>query len=107
MHGTSDSPVWPGETAGYKRLVERALGRKGAEKVLAVYYIPGMGHGGTQYNDLVGAQIDALEAWIGYHQSNGRSGAPAPAMIGIYPREPGAGGEHDRDDEDGEHGHRD
>ncbi|TMI11079.1 MAG: tannase/feruloyl esterase family alpha/beta hydrolase [Betaproteobacteria bacterium] len=107
MHGTFDSTVSPGETAGYKRLVERALGRKGAEKVLAVYYIPGMGHGGTQYNDLVDEQIDALEAWIDYHQSNGRSGAPAPAMLGIYPREPSASGEHDRDDEDGEHGQRD
>jgi pimeloyl-ACP methyl ester carboxylesterase len=107
MHGTFDTTVSPGETAGYKRLVERALGRNGAEQVLAVYYIPGMGHGGTQFNDLAGAQIDALEAWIDYHQSNGRSGAPAPAMLGIYPREPGAGDPGDRGDDDGEHGHRD
>jgi pimeloyl-ACP methyl ester carboxylesterase len=90
MHGTFDTTVSPGESAGYKRLVEKALGRSGAEKVLAVYYIPGMGHGGTQFNDLVGEQIDALEAWI--------DGGSAPARIGIYPREPTGGsddGEHD------------
>jgi hypothetical protein len=46
-----------------------------------------MGHGGTQFNDLVDEQIDALEAWIDYHQSEGRSGASAPPMIGTYPRE--------------------
>jgi pimeloyl-ACP methyl ester carboxylesterase len=92
MHGTFDTTVSPGEAAGYKKLVERALGRKGAEKVLAVYYIPGMGHGGTQFNDLVGAQIDALEAWI--------DGASAPAKIGIYPRDPTSGS---HDDHDGDH----
>jgi pimeloyl-ACP methyl ester carboxylesterase len=87
MHGTFDSTVSPNETAGYKRLVEKTLGQKEAERFLAVYYIPGMGHGGTQYNDLVDEQIDALEAWIDYHQSGGTSGAPAPAMIGPYPRD--------------------
>ena len=72
MHGTFDTTVSPGETEGYKRLVEKALGHRGAERFLAVYYIPGMGHGGTQFNDLVGEQIDALEAWIDYLQSGGR-----------------------------------
>jgi len=43
----------------------------------------------SQFNDLVGEQIDALEAWI--------DGGSAPAKIGIYPREPT--GSHD----DGEH----
>jgi hypothetical protein len=101
MHGTLDTTVSPGETAGYKKLVEKALGKKGAEKVLAVYYIPGMGHGGAPFNALVGAQIDALEAWIDYHQSGGVSGAPAPPFLGIYPREPsGRGGKHDDDDDD-------
>jgi hypothetical protein len=33
---------------------------------------PFCGHGGTQFNDLVDEQIDALEAWIDYHQSEGR-----------------------------------
>lgn len=97
MHGTFDTTVSPGETAGYKKLVEKALGRRGAEKVLAVYYIPGMGHGGAQFNELVGAQIDALEAWIDWHQSNGRNGAPAPAMLGQYPRDLGKGSGHDDD----------
>ena len=87
MHGTFDTTVSPNETAGYKRLVEKTLGPNGAERFLAVYYIPGMGHGGTQFNDLVDEQIDALEAWIDYHQSEGRNGAPAPAMIGPYPRD--------------------
>ena len=100
MHGTFDTTVSPGETAGYKRLVEKALGRRGAEKVLAVYYIPGMGHGGTEFNNLVGAQIDALEAWIDWHQSDGRSGAPAPAVLGTYARDASAGGRGGRDDDD-------
>ena len=99
MHGTYDTTVSPGETAGYKRLVEKRLGRRGAEKMLAVYYIPGMGHGGVQFNDLVDEQIDALEAWIDYHQSNGARGAPPPATLGIYPREP-SGHDHDDDDHD-------
>jgi pimeloyl-ACP methyl ester carboxylesterase len=91
MHGTADPIVSPGEAAGYKALVEARLGKTESEKLLALYYIPGMGHGGTQYNNLIGAQIDALEAWITYRQSGGTLGAPAPAFIGIYPREPAAG----------------
>jgi hypothetical protein len=87
MHGAADPVVSPGETEGYKDLVEKRLGRKGAHDVLAVYYIPGMGHGGAEYNDLVPAQIDALEAWIDYQQSHGSRGAPAPNHIGSYPRE--------------------
>ena len=87
MHGTSDTTVSPNETADYKRLVEKTLGREGVERLLAVYYIPGMGHGGTQYNDLVDEQIDALEAWIDYHQSGGVIGAPPPDFLGIYPRD--------------------
>jgi hypothetical protein len=50
-----------------------------------------MGHGGPEYNNLIPAQIDALESMIDYQQSNGSRGAPAPAFIGIYPREPVAG----------------
>ena len=87
MHGTADVIVSPGETAGYQALVERRLGRKTAEKVLAVYYIPGMGHGGTEYDNLIGAQIDALEKWIDYRESGGKRGAPAPESLGGYPRE--------------------
>jgi pimeloyl-ACP methyl ester carboxylesterase len=105
MHGTFDTTVSPGETEGYKRLVEKVRGLKKAEEVLAVYYIPGMGHGGSQYDGLVPAQIDALEAWIDYHQSKGRSGARAPAMLGIYPRE--ATPTRDDEDDDGQHGHQD
>lgn len=88
MHGTYDATVSPLETAGYKTLVERVVGAEAAADVLAVYYIPGMGHGGTEFNDLVGAQIDALEAWIDHRQSGGAIGAPAPDMLGAYPREP-------------------
>jgi pimeloyl-ACP methyl ester carboxylesterase len=94
MHGTADPIVSPGETAGYQTLVEHVLGSTAAQEVLAVYYIPGMGHGGTQYNELIGAQIDALEGWIDYRQSKGRNGAPAPANIGNYPREPAGSGQH-------------
>jgi hypothetical protein len=87
MHGTADNIVSPGETEGYKALVEQRLGRKAAHDVLAVYYIPGMGHGGPEYNELIPAQIDALEAWIDYRESGGKSGAMAPDHIGRYPRE--------------------
>jgi hypothetical protein len=93
MQGTADPIVSPGETAGYQTLVEHVLGNAASQEVLAVYYIPGMGHGGTQYNELISAQIDALEGWIDYRQSKGRTGAPAPANIGDYPREPAGSGQ--------------
>ena len=32
---------------------------------LAVYYIPWMGHGGAEYNAILGPSLDALEAWVG------------------------------------------
>jgi hypothetical protein len=78
--------VSPGEAEGYRALVAKRLGAKDAGQVLAVYYIPGMGHGGTEYNNLIGAQIDALESWIDYRQSHGTKGAPAPESLGGYPR---------------------
>ncbi|HKE26167.1 MAG TPA: tannase/feruloyl esterase family alpha/beta hydrolase [Bryobacteraceae bacterium] len=93
MHGKADPIVSPGETAAYQTLVEHVLGSAAAQEVLAVYYIPGMGHGGPQYNELIGAQIDALESWIDYRQSKGQTGAPAPAKIGGYPREPAGSGQ--------------
>jgi hypothetical protein len=96
MHGTADAIVSPGETEGYKDLVEKRLGRKGARDVLAVYYIPGMGHGGAEYDELVPAQIDALEAWIDHRESGGKAGAAAPDRIGRYPREPDGPSPHDR-----------
>ena len=86
MHGTSDPIVSPGEAEGYLALVERRLGRERARDVLAVYYIPGMGHGGTEYNNLIGAQIDALEQWIDYRESGGKRGMAAPESLGGYPR---------------------
>ncbi len=91
MHGAADPIVGPGESEGYKNLVARTIGRREAEKLLGVYYIPGMGHGGTQFDNLIPDQIDALEAMIDYQQSNGRLGAPPPGFIGIYPREPVTG----------------
>ena len=87
MHGTFDPIVATRETEGYKRLVEKVLGDR-AQDFLAVYYIPGMGHGGALFDAQVPAQIDALEAWIDYQRSDGRIGAPAPAAIGPYPRDP-------------------
>ncbi|MGD9904781.1 MAG: tannase/feruloyl esterase family alpha/beta hydrolase [Vicinamibacterales bacterium] len=87
MHGTADAIVSPGESTGYMKLVQRRLGPRGAADVLAVYFIPGMGHGGPEFDGLIGAQIDALEAWIDFRQTDGRRGSPAPAAIGGYPRE--------------------
>jgi hypothetical protein len=89
MHGTADTIVSPGETAGYQALVERRLGRQGVGDVLAVYYIPGMGHGGPEYDALIGAQIDALERWIDHRESGAKSGAPPPNSLGGYPRASG------------------
>ncbi|MEO7134950.1 MAG: hypothetical protein ABI024_12095 [Vicinamibacterales bacterium] len=87
MHGTADAIVSPGESTGYLALVERRVGRRAAADVLAVYFIPRMGHGGPEFDALIGAQLDALEAWIDYRLSNGRRGRPPPASIGGYPRE--------------------
>ena len=91
MHGAADPIVSTGEGEGYKNLVARTIGRREAQNLLGVYYIPGMGHGGTQFDELVPAQIDALEAMIDYQQSGGKRGAPPPDFIGIYPREPVTG----------------
>jgi pimeloyl-ACP methyl ester carboxylesterase len=88
MHGAADPIVSAGEAEGYKELVAKTIGPKQAENLVAVYYIPGMGHGGTQYDELIPTQFDALESMIDYQQSNGSRGAKAPAFIGIYPREP-------------------
>ena len=104
MHGTYDTTVSPGETAGYKALVEKTSAARARRSSSRCTTFPGMGHGGTEYNELVDEQIDALEAWIDWLQSDGRAGAPAPATIGIYPRETsrghGHGGHHDDDDDD-------
>jgi pimeloyl-ACP methyl ester carboxylesterase len=86
MHGTSDPIVSPGESEGYRALVAKRMGTKNAERLLAVYYIPGMGHGGAEYDNLIGAQIDVLERWIDYRESHGTRGAPAPDSLGGYAR---------------------
>jgi hypothetical protein len=86
MHGTADPIVSPGETEGYRKLVERRMGLDKAEQVLAVYYIPRMGHGGMEYDNLIGAQIDALEQWIDFRQSGGTKGALPPDSLGGFPR---------------------
>jgi hypothetical protein len=91
MAGAADPIVGTGESEGYKNLVARTIGHREAVNLLGVYYIVGMGHGGTQFDDLIPAQIDALEAMIDYQQSDGQRGAPPPAFIGIYPREPVTG----------------
>lgn len=86
MHGTLDAIVSPGESFGYQTMVERRLGPRIAEQVLAVYFIPGMGHGGPEYDALIGAQIDALEQWIDHRTSRGKRGLPPPAWLGGHPR---------------------
>ena len=59
--------------------------------MLAVYYIPGMGHGGAEYDALIGAQLQALEAWVDYRLSGGATGSLPPNPIvgglGSYPRD--------------------
>jgi pimeloyl-ACP methyl ester carboxylesterase len=90
-HGSHDPIVSPGETAVYKRLVEARLGVAGARNALAVYYIPGMGHGGAEYDAAIGPSLDALEAWVDYRQSGGRSGSLPPNVLvgglGSYQRD--------------------
>ncbi|MGE0360818.1 MAG: tannase/feruloyl esterase family alpha/beta hydrolase [Vicinamibacterales bacterium] len=87
MHGTADVIVSPGEAAGYAALVRRRAGRRAAERLLATYYIPGMGHGGAPFDELIGSQLDALEAWIDFRDSRGRRGALPPAELGGVRRE--------------------
>lgn len=87
-HGAHDPIVVPGETAAYKKLVEMRLGLVASRNLLAVYYIPGMGHGGTEYNNSLGDQLDALEAWVTYRQTGGAAGSPPPDLLsGLYPRD--------------------
>lgn len=90
-HGSHDVIVSPGETEVYKRLVETCLGLAGARELLAVYYVPGMGHGGAEFNALIGPFLDGLEAWVDYRESGGSAGSLPPDVIvgglGSYPRE--------------------
>jgi pimeloyl-ACP methyl ester carboxylesterase len=90
-HGSHDPIVSPGETAAYKRLVEQRFGVAGARNWLAVYYIPRMAHGGTEYDRSISAQLDILEAWVTWHQTGGKSGSLPPntlvGELGSYPRD--------------------
>ena len=90
-HGAHDSIVAAGETAVYKRLVEQRLGAAAARNLLAIYYIPGMGHGGAPYDASLAAQLDALEGWVTWHQTGGASGSLPPNLLvgtlGSYPRD--------------------
>jgi len=89
-HGSHDPIVSPGETLVYKRLVEARFGVAGARKLLAVYFIPGMGHGGAEYDAALPAMFNALEAWVDYRESGGRTGSAPPNVLvgglGSYPR---------------------
>jgi hypothetical protein len=40
-----------------------------------------------EYDNLIGAQIDALEQWIDFRQSGGTKGALPPDSLGGFPRE--------------------
>ena len=86
-HGGFDVTVAPGESVGYMRLVESRLGVVGARDVLAVYFIPGMGHGGGPFNTWLNVAFDALDAWVDWHQSGGAAGSPPPHNLGGYTRE--------------------
>jgi pimeloyl-ACP methyl ester carboxylesterase len=87
VQGSHDPIVSPGENIAYKQLVENRFGVAGARDLVAVYFIPGMGHGGTQFDDSLSAQLDALEAWVDWHQSGGTAGSPPPDVLqGLYPR---------------------
>ncbi len=86
-HGSHDPIVSPGETYAYEKLVESRLGAAGARELLAVYWIPGMGHGGAPFDAWIGTALDALEAWVDYRQSGGKTGAQPPAVLGGYHRD--------------------
>jgi Tannase and feruloyl esterase len=86
-HGGFDVTVAPGESVGYMRLVESRLGVVKARDVLAVYFIPGMGHGGGPFNTWLNVAYDALDAWVDWHQSGGRQGSVPPFNLGGYTRE--------------------
>jgi len=90
-HGTHDPIVSPGETHVYKRLVEARFGVAGARDLVAVYWIPGMGHGGAEFDAMIGAALDALEAWVTYRETGGGSGSLPPDVmvggLGSYPRD--------------------
>lgn len=91
VHGAHDPVVSPGETEAYKRLVEQRYGVAGARDWLAVYYIPGMAHGGPEFDASLAAQYDLLENWVTWHQTGGASGSLPPDMLdgelGSYPRD--------------------
>jgi hypothetical protein len=84
-HGSHDPIVSPGETIAYKQLVEDRFGVAGARDLLAVYFIPGMGHGGAEYDASLSAQLDALEAWVDWRQSRGTAGSPPPDPLVVSP----------------------
>lgn len=86
MHGVDDPIVSVGETEAYQRLVESVLGEEAARELLAVYYIPGMGYGGAEYNAMIWAMLDTLDAWVDYLESGGAEGSLPPDMLGPYPR---------------------
>lgn len=86
MHGTADPIVSPGETSGYQALVTRRLGAQAAREMLAVYFIPGMGHGGQEFDRVLGEQFDVLERWIDYKQTGANRGSLPPDALGGYTR---------------------
>lgn len=96
VHGSHDPIVVPGETAVYKDLVERRYGAAAARNWLAVYYIPDMGHGGAQFDASLAAQLDALEAWVTWHNTRGAQGMPPPDVLVGGMATFGTGPEHHR-----------
>ena len=55
MHRTADVISFSGQERRPCRAGGEASGQKKAEQLLAVYYISGRGHGGAEYEQLIGA----------------------------------------------------
>lgn len=86
-HGTHDIVVSAGESEVYKELVEQQLGAAAARDVLALYWIPGMGHGGPEFDAMISPALDALDAWVDHRTSGGRRGSPPPDVLGGFARD--------------------
>lgn len=81
--GTADPLVSAFENIAYRELVETVLGPAGADGVLRVYLIPGMGHGGPQNYPFVDAALDALDQWVDFVESGGAAGAVPDTVTGL------------------------
>jgi hypothetical protein len=84
-HGNRDLIVTPGESSGYKGLVESTLGVSGVDSPLRVYMVPGVGHSAAALQACSNAGLDALDRWADYLESSGQTGALPTTVAGIQP----------------------